>query len=278
MWVPKACEWIVADENTLRSLQLSTPISFGPRSSILYAGLGLLRRPSLQVLFVALVGSAELMWSLWVTRESRRRFNRTGWLRNETHRPICVFVGMGARSESHLLFKYQRNAPGQVVQLDQRDPQSMAFLWVPVKRYFAAFYAAMQSVRRFDQAVPRAMSTYRTCWLTFACGRVAHYAFARAIWEAARSQCRVLEVNFMAADTTAFAAIDEGSPARFQQHGLLTRSAFVLPAFRHVRAISSFEARFSTRDTRRRGRSSSGAAAGSARTQLPIRSQRVADG
>lgn len=158
-------------------------------------------------------------------------------------RDRAVYLGFGARPEEEIFSAFAARSELETVraQQDMLVPPDDAG-WPTWAELLAQFRSALREVLRALQQCPPELHGYRLDVWTHAATQVGVYAYARAWWAAVRRRSRVKTACVLAGDTYAFAAVAEGLPTVFVQHGLLERD-LLFPRFAEIRALTRFERR-----------------------------------
>jgi hypothetical protein len=231
--IPASARWVFADDRLVEAVRVGRPLECGLYGHALRRLLRAARPIGLGQALIVLIGAAEAGRLLW--RQSRRRPGV------EPSQGSRYFVGFGARAEESIFATYQARHPQEVARIDQgRLPEtgtagrpSMAEVWMSLR-------ASSADVRAALRALPTRYQDRLLDFLTTAAKRIGSYAYARAWWRDVSRGREITDACFLAASHTAFAAIAEGIPSSWLQHGLLSRN-LELPEFNRVYPLTRSE-------------------------------------
>jgi hypothetical protein len=236
-----SARWAFADEALLRAIRWQERVIDGPRTAILRRIIGLADRVGLAAVVAGAIGLARVLLRLWL-----QDWHRDGSpaLRLPPDQALLVFAGCGARAEDHIYESFRRSTslPILRVGLDDlsRHRRAVRVRW---KQALEIFWTSYGAARRASATLPAGHSTRRLDVLTSIAKHIDGYVYARVWWRGLRQQYDLRGALFIVLDHSAFAAIEEGVPSVFQQHGLLSRNLLV-PRFDEVRLLTWFEYRY----------------------------------
>jgi hypothetical protein len=209
--------WTLAHEYAVYSIALGEKTEWGPRTRILRRLIQWFNKINAAdaVLFAAGLCRALFIWCKvrfkLAKPEKRFAFKK-------------VFAGFGAVPEEHLYKDFVRKNANSSVRVNvatYKDlhkigcPSLFSILSLLIQHSFG--YSA-----KLRKAIPE-ISRNAEDFLTICAVNIGIYSFYRPYWKMAR-EAGIDEVTFLAADTPAFACVDEGLKSIFFQHGLLCLS------------------------------------------------------
>lgn len=155
--------------------------------------------------------------------------------------PKCLFIGIGAIREKHLISALTERINLVPVVVDQRYPQGYSALSAPPMRRTLHYWRVIMQEARVVLS-QRDPDFARLDLLSSIAIRAHELAWLLALFEMLRMERPDISVISSTADLPAHAAILAGCATEYHQHGLLKRT-LVFPAFTAMEAITGHEGR-----------------------------------
>jgi hypothetical protein len=240
--MPPQLHWAVADSLLLISIGRHQPVARGRAGTRLGTLVKLFDRFGLVYPLLLAVGSFELT-RLLLQQGRKSELPGSAGPNPAGQYPASLFVGFCAGSEETLFAGYCSEKAAPVARIDQTKVETMG-QWhrVGVIQALGALKHSLTLARQGMASLPNEYNPWKLDFLTFVGMRLGYYSFTSAWFSQLKANSpEIKEICFLAADTSAFAAVNTGQRTRYLQHGMI-RHSLILPDFTYVDTTTHYEA------------------------------------